>query len=192
MIAFLEGTLAARHEDRLTVQSGAVGLWVFVPRPLAERLAVGQPVALHTHLVVREDALTLYGFETAEARDLFILLLGVNGVGPRLALAILSALTPAALRRAVFQEQADVFRRVPGVGKKTAQKIVLHLQDRLRPEDTLTAVAALPDADGEVLEALIALGYSVVEAQTAIQSLPGDAPPDVETRLRLALQSLSR
>ncbi|HFC09147.1 MAG TPA: Holliday junction branch migration protein RuvA [Chloroflexi bacterium] len=192
MIAFLEGTLAARHEDRLTVQIGAMGLWVFVPRPLAERLTVGQPVALHTHLVVREDALTLYGFETAEARDLFILLLGVNGVGPRLALAILSALTPAALRRAVFQEQADVFQRVPGVGKKTAQKIVLHLQDRLRPEDTLTAVAALPDADGEVLEALIALGYSVVEAQTAIQSLPGDAPPDVETRLRLALQSLSR
>ena len=75
MIAFLEGTLAARHEDRLTVQIGAMGLWVFVPRPLAERLTVGQPVALHTHLVVREDALTLYGFETAEARDLFILLL---------------------------------------------------------------------------------------------------------------------
>ncbi len=192
MIAFLEGTLAARHEDRLTVQVGAVGLWVFVPRPLAERLTVGQPVALHTHLVVREDALTLYGFETAEARDLFILLLGVNGVGPRLALSILSALAPTALRRAVFQEQADVFQRVPGVGKKTAQKIVLHLQDRLRPDDTLTAVAALPDADSEVLEALIALGYSVVEAQTAIQALPSDAPPDVETRLRLALQSLSR
>ncbi len=192
MIAFLEGTLASRHEDRLTVQMGAVGLWVFVPRPLADRLTVGQPVALHTHLVVREDALTLYGFETAEARDLFILLLGVNGVGPRLALAILSALTPAALRRAVFQEQADVFQRVPGVGKKTAQKIVLHLQDRLRPEDTLTAVAAMPDVDSEVLEALIALGYSVVEAQTAIQALPSNGPSDVETRLRLALQSLSR
>ncbi len=192
MIAFLEGTLASRHEDRLTVQLGAVGLWVFVPRPLADRLTVGQAVALHTHLVVREDALTLYGFDTAEARDLFILLLGVNGVGPRLALSILSALTPATLRRAVFQEQADVFQRVPGVGKKTAQKIVLHLQDRLRPEDTLTAVAAMPDADSEVLEALIALGYSVVEAQTAIQALPSDAPPDVETRLRLALQSLSR
>lgn len=192
MIAFLEGTLASRHEDRLTVQMGAVGLWVFVPRPLADRLTVGQSVALHTHLVVREDALTLYGFETAEARDLFILLLGVNGVGPRLALAILSALTPAALRRAVFQEQADVFQRVPGVGKKTAQKIVLHLQDRLRPEDTLTAVAAMPDVDSEVLEALIALGYSVVEAQTAIQALPSNGPSDVETRLRLALQSLSR
>jgi Holliday junction DNA helicase RuvA len=192
MIAFLEGTLAARTEDRLTVQTGPVGLWVFVPRPLAERLTIGQPLALHTYLVVREDALTLYGFETAEARDLFVLLLGVNGVGPRLALTILSALTPAALRRAVAQEQADVFQRVPGVGKKTAQKIVLHLQDRLRPEDTLSAVAALPDADSEVLEALIALGYSVVEAQTAIQALPSDAPPDVETRLRLALRSLSR
>ncbi len=192
MIAFLEGVVVSREENRLTVQMGALGVWVWVPRALAERASVGQSVALHTYLVVREDALTLYGFETAEARDLFVMLLGVNGVGPRLALAVLSALSPAALRRAVFQEQPDVFQRVPGVGKKTAQKIVLHLQDRLTPEETLTSVAALPDTDTEVLEALTALGYSVVEAQAAIQALPADAPPDVETRLRLALQYFSR
>ena len=192
MIASLEGLVVHRAENRLTVQVGPVGLWVWVPRALAEQASTGKSVALHTYLVVREDALTLYGFDTAEARDLFVLLLGVNGVGPRLALAVLSALSPAALRRAVFQEQPDIFQRVPGVGKKTAQKIVLHLQDRLTPEETLTSVAAMPDTDTEVLEALTALGYSVVEAQAAIQSLPSDAPHDVETRLRLALQYFSR
>ncbi len=192
MIALLEGTVVAREENRLTLRVGAVGVWVWVPRPLAEQAALGQPLALHTYLVVREEALTLYGFATAEERDLFALLLGVNGIGPRLALTVLSALSPAALRRAVFQEQADVFQRVPGVGKKTAQKIVLHLQDKLKPEETLGAVASLPDVDTEVLEALTALGYSVVEAQTAIQSLPADAPMDVETRLRLALRYFSR
>ena len=192
MIALLEGTVVARKENRLTLQVGAVGVWVWVPRPLAGQATPGQPLALHTYLVVREDALTLYGFATAEERDLFALLLGVNGIGPRLALMVLSALSPAALRRAVFQEQADVFQRVPGVGKKTAQEIVLHLQDKLKPEETLGAVVSLPDVDTEVLEALTALGYSVVEAQTAIQSLPADAPQDVETRLRLALQYFGR
>ncbi len=192
MLSFLEGTVTARQDDRLTVRLGPVGLWVYVPRPLAEQAVVGRTVALHTYLVVREDALTLYGFETEETRDLFGLLLGVNGVGPRLALAILSALSPAALRRAVFQEEAEVFRRVPGVGKKTAQKIVLHLQDRLKAEDTLSQVASLAEADTEVLDALIALGYSVVEAQAALQAIPADTPQDVETRLRLALQYFSR
>ena len=192
MIAFLEGTLASREGDRLTVQVGAVGMWVWVPRPFAERLTAGHVVSLHTYLVVREDSLALYGFETPEARELFSLLLGVNGVGPRLALAILSSLTSAALRRAVFEEQAEVIQQVPGVGKKTAHKIVLHLQDRLKPEEALNAIAAFPEVDAEVLEALTALGYSVVEAQTAIQSLPSDAPKDVETRLRLALRYFSR
>ena len=192
MIATLEGIVAGRQDDRLTLQMGAVGVWVFVPRPLAERAVQGQPLRLHTHLVVREDALALYGFETPEARDLFTLLLGVNGVGPRLALVILSSLSVAAIRRAVQQEQAEIFQRVPGVGKKTAQKIVLHLHGRLKPEDALAAVADMTDVDSEVLEALTALGYSVVEAQTAIQSLPHDAPQDVETRLRLALQHFSR
>ncbi len=192
MLAFLEGTVIARQDDRLTLRTGPVGLWVYVPRLLAEQAAIGRPLALHTYLVVRQDMLTLYGFETEEARDLFALLLGVNGVGPRLALAILSALSPAALRRAVFQEDAEVFRRVPGVGKKTAQKIVLHLQDQLKAEDTLAHVASLPDVDAEVLDALVALGYSIVEAQAALQSLPSDAPQNVETRLRLALRYFSR
>src|SRR5262249_33274983 len=140
------------------------------------------------HLVVREDALNLYGFETQADRELFDMLLGVDGVGPRLGLAVLSTLSIDAVQRAVFAEEADILSRVPGVGKKTAQKIILYLHDRLKPADALAKVAALSDKDGEVLAALTALGYSVIEAQTAIQSIPKDAPDDVEERLRLSLQ----
>jgi Holliday junction DNA helicase RuvA len=96
-----------------------------------------------------------------------------------------------AIQHAVIAEQSEVLGRVPGVGKKTAQKIVLYLQDRLKPSDSLSKLAAFSDRDEEVLAALTALGYSVIEAQTAIQALPRDAPDDVEERLRLALQSFS-
>lgn len=192
MIGYLEGRVSAKQDDRLLVLAGPVGLWVTVPRPLWEQTVVGEVWAGPTHLVVREDALTLYGFATPEERDLFVTLLGVNGVGPRLALSILSTLTPAAIRRAVFQEQPEVLHRVPGVGRKTAQRILLHLQDVLQPEEGLGEVAALAEVDAAVLDALVALGYSVVEAQAALQSLPKEAPPDVEERLRLALRYFSR
>ncbi len=192
MIALLEGSVAHKEEGRLILQVGAVGVWVFVPRQLAEQAKIGQTLALHTYLVVREDSLSLYGFATAEERDLFVLLLGVNGVGPRLALSVISTLSPSALRRAVFQEQPEIIGRVPGVGKRTAQKILLHLQGRIAPQEDLAAVADLAEVDTEVLDALVALGYSVVEAQSAIQSIPKDAPQDVEERLRLALQHFSK
>ena len=115
-------------------------------------------------------------------------LLGVNGVGPRVSLSVLSTLTLEAVQRAVLAEESEILARVPGVGKKTAQKIVLHLHDRLKPVGGLEKLAALSDKDGEVLAALTTLGYSVIEAQTAIQSLPADASESVEERLRLALQ----
>ncbi len=189
MIAQLRGTVAEVQTDRLVVVIGGVGVWVSVTGEMSQGVRVGELISLYTHLVVREDALTLYGFASAEERDYFVLLLGVNGVGPRLALAILSTLNPAAIRRAVFAEQAEVFHRVPGVGSKTAQRILIHLQGRLEAGDDLSAVAQMADADTQVLEALVALGYSVVEAQAALQSIPKDAPEeDVEARLRLALQ----
>ena len=169
-------------------ESGGVGLQVFVPAPSRDGLHPGASLALYTHLVVREDLLALYGFETKEEREYFTLLLGVNGVGPRLALAVLSVLSTDALRRAVFHEQVDVFSRVPGVGRKTAQKILLQVQDRIPAEAGLEPVATFSDIDGEVLGALTALGYSVVEAQAALQSIPRDTPQDVEVRLRIALQ----
>ncbi len=143
---------------------------------------------LYTHLVVRQDALILYGFESQADRELFNVLLGVDGVGPKVALSVLSSMTLDSIQRAVFADEGDVLSRIPGVGKKTAQKMALHLKDKLKPTDALARVAAMSDTDSEVLAALTALGYSVVEAQTAIQSLAKDAPDDTEEQLRLALQ----
>jgi holliday junction DNA helicase RuvA len=188
MIATLRGEVSQIEENALVVEVGGVGLRVFVPTPVRTRFKAGEVVLLYTHLVVREDALTLYGFESQADRELFNTLLGVDGVGPKVALSVLSTMTLDAIQRAVFAEEADVLSRVPGVGKKTAQKMALHLKDKLKPTDALSKVAAMSDTDGEVLAALTALGYSVIEAQTAIQSIPKDTPDDVEERLRLALQ----
>jgi Holliday junction DNA helicase RuvA len=191
MIATLRGEITQIENAAIVIEVGGVGLRVFVPAPLRERSKVGEAVFLYTHIVVREDAWSLYGFELQADRDLFILLLGVDGVGPKVALSVLSTLDLDAVQRAVFNDQAELLSRVPGVGKKTAQKIVLHLHDRLRPTSGLERLSTMSDTDSEVLAALTALGYSVVEAQTAIQSLPKDAPPDVEERLRMALQQFT-
>jgi len=191
MISSLNGHITEKGPDYAIVEIGGVGLRVFIPAPSLDNFQAGEMAFLHTHLVVREDSLTLYGFETTEEREFFNLLLGVSGVGPRLALATLSTLNTDAIRRAVFSEQPEVFTRVPGIGKKSAQKILLHLQDRVQAMDGLEHVAALDDADTQTIDALVALGYSIVEAQTALQSIPRDAPKDVETRIRLALQYFS-
>jgi Holliday junction DNA helicase RuvA len=170
------------------VEVSGVGMRVFVPSPLRDKLRVGEMVLLYTHLVVREDALSLYGFETVAERGLFNMLLGVDGVGPKVALSVLSTLSIDSVQRAVFNEQEEILHRVPGVGKKTAQKIILNLHDRLKPVSGLENVAAMSDTDSQVLAALTALGYSVVEAQSALQAIPKDAPEELEERLRLALQ----
>jgi Holliday junction DNA helicase RuvA len=191
MIASLSGRIADMGVDYIVVEIGSIGLLVYVPAQHRQQMRVGESIQLHTYLVVREDSLTLYGFATPEEREFFVLLLGVSGVGPRLALAILSTLNPDAIRRAVFSEQAEILNRVPGIGRKTAQKIMLHLQDRIKDVAGLEPVAAMDDVDTQVLEALVALGYSVVEAQAAIQAIPRDTPDDVETRIRMALQYFS-
>ncbi|HSG46004.1 MAG TPA: Holliday junction branch migration protein RuvA [Anaerolineales bacterium] len=188
MIATLRGEISQIEENALILEVGGVGLRVLVPTPLRTKAKAGEKVFLFTHLQVREDALTLYGFESQSDRELFNILLGVDGVGPKVALSVLSTMTLDAIQRAVFADEPEVLSRVPGVGKKTAQKMGLHLKDKLKPTDTLAEVAAMTDKDSEVLAALTALGYSVVEAQAAIQSLPKDAPEDTEERLRLSLQ----
>jgi len=187
MIATIRGEITQIEDNALIIEVGGVGLRVLAPAPLRGRMKVGETTFLYTHLIVRETELTLYGFESQADRDLFNLLLGVDKVGPKVALSVLSTMNIEAVQRAVFSDEPELLSRVPGVGKKSAQKIALHLKDRLKPIDTLASVAAMSDSDSEVLAALTALGYSVVEGQAAIQSLPKDAPDEVEERLRLAL-----
>ena len=188
MIATLRGEITQIEENALVVEVGGIGLRVFAPAPLRDKFKAGEIVLLYTHLVVRETELSLYGFETAADRSLFTTLLGVDGVGPKVALSVLSTLNVDTVQRAIFNDEAELFSRVPGVGKKTAQKIMLYLHDRLKPTGAFQAMAAMSDTDSEVLAALTSLGYSVVEAQTALQSLGKDAPEDVEERLRMTLQ----
>lgn len=192
MIVHIQGEVVSAGQDRLTMQMGGFGVQVFVPVSLAKQTQPGEMVFLHTNLVVREDGWTLYGFEREIDRDFFVLLIGVNGIGPRLALAVLSTLSVDVIRRAVLAEQADIFARVPGVGKKTGQKIVLYLQGKVGEAGEMRETVGLLDIDTEVLEALTGLGYSVIEAQTAIQSIPRDAPQTVEERLRIALQFFNK
>ena len=187
MIATLRGEISQIEDNALIVEVGGVGMRVFVPAPMRTNAKAGEVMFMFTHLVVREDALTLYGFESQADRDLFNILLGVDGVGPKVALSVLSTMTIDSIQRAIFADEADLLSKVPGVGKKTAQKMALHLKDKLKPSDALAKLAVLADYDSEVLAALTALGYSVVEAQAAIQSLPKDAPKEVEERLRVAL-----
>lgn len=188
MIATVRGQVIHVEDNALILEVGGIGLRIFVPRALLGKVRNGEGLLLHTHLVVRADALTLYGFETTAEREVFNLLLGVEGIGPKTALAILSALSVETIRRAVSEKEPELLARVPGVGAKTAQRIILALQDRFKAGDVLSQIAALSDVDSQILAALTALGYSVVEAQTALQSLPPNAPRELEERLRLALQ----
>ena len=191
MISILHGNVISQESDGIIVDVNGVGFHVLVPAPLRDSLQPGENIYLYTRLIVREDAWILCGFETKEGKEVFDLLLSVNGVGPRLAMSILSTLTPDTIRRAVFNEQSEVFNRVPGIGNKTAQKIVLHLQDRLPSGEGLEPLSRISEVDTEVLSALTTLGYSLVEAQAALQYIPRDTPQDVEARLRIALQYFS-
>lgn len=191
MISSLEGQVIEVDTDYLVMKVGGVGFQVFVPSHIKGKIQVGKSIQLYTHLSVREDNLSLYGFYTLEEREFFLLLLGVNGIGPKLALAGISTLNPDAIRRAVLSEQSEIFIRIPGIGKKTAQRILLHLTGKITPVDGIEAISSLSDQDTEIIEALVSLGYSVVEAQTALQTIPQDAPNDIETRIRLALQFFS-
>ena len=189
MIASIHGkVLECNEADSLVIGVGGIGLLVYTTTQILEHLRPGDEINLFTYLVVREGSLTLYGYESSEERSLFEMLLGVNGVGPRLALAVLSSLSIDAIRMAIVHEQPEVLSSVPGVGKKTAQKILLQLQDKIQMVHGVEAVSVVSDVDAEVISALTTLGYSVVEAQSAVQSVPRDAPENVEDRLRLALQ----
>jgi Holliday junction DNA helicase RuvA len=191
VIASLHGVLQQIGDGELILEVGGVGLRVAVPRlVLQEAPKVGQPMFLLTCLVVRESSLSLYGFSTAEQREIFEMLLQVGGVGPRLALAVLSHLSPDLLRSAVANNQPDALATVPGIGRKTAEKIIFHLKDRL--ELPMIGMGLPSELDTEVLAVLTTLGYSLVEAQAALQSVPSDSPEDIETRVKQALTYFAR
>lgn len=191
MIASIHGEVIAKGDDYLIIEMGGLGIQVFVTSTVCNEKRITDKVLLQTHFVVREESLTLFGFETLQEKEFFNLLLGVQGVGPRTALAALSTLSVDAIRRAVLSEQSEVFSRIPGVGSKTAKKILLQLQGKMGEDFTTGFVRGFVDVDSDVIDALTNLGYSIVEAQAAIQSLPKDAPKDLENRLRLALQYYS-
>jgi holliday junction DNA helicase RuvA len=191
MIASVRGAVQKIGKDHLVLNVGGVGLRLFTPRTVLEDVGgIGRSLNLYTHLIVRETELTLYGFNNEEDLALFELLLGVSGVGPKAALAILSTLSPELLQSAVSREEASVLQRAPGIGKKTAERIMFHLRDKL----DLTAVASMSlvsDIDADVIEVLTSLGFSVVEAQTAIQQLPREVK-EIDARVQLALQHLDQ
>jgi Holliday junction DNA helicase RuvA len=191
MIRMVRGTVMARGKDYLVIDVNGVGYKVFVPEPAALAANSHEELMLHTYLQVREDALNLFGFADAEELAMFELLLAVNGVGPKVALAALSVLSPDMLRMAVAAEEPALIARVPGVGKRTAEKIVLELRDKIKQPSSLQTIAYATDVDSEVIDALISLGYSVVEAQRAVQKLPKEAE-GVEERLRLALSQFTQ
>ena len=187
MIANLKGRIAALGKDYIIVDVGGIGFKVYVPTPLLEKWGgPGHQVELFTHLHVRENELALYGCESEEELALFEQLLSVSGVGPKVALSILSSVPAESLRMAIARGNAEVLARVHGIGPKMARKIVFHLKDKIGAELGPEAVPFLTEADAEVIAALTSLGYSVVEAQAALQSLP-DEEMSLEERIRLAL-----
>ena len=191
MISTITGEIIQVFDGQVVINVGGLGFLVNITEAACLDSRPGMRKAFHTFLVVREDQLALYGFETIEERDLFIHLIGVGGIGPKTALVALSTLSPEAVRRAITSDQPEIFTRVPGIGRKTAQKIILDLQGKIQPLEPLEAAAKMDDVDVEVMEALTALGYSVVEAQAALQYLGREEDSDAETRLRKALQYFS-
>jgi Holliday junction DNA helicase RuvA len=188
MIASVQGALTATGKDFVIVNVGGLGLRVFVPQTLLNGSAgLGEEIVLFTHLHVRENELTLYGCATEEELFLFRLLLGVSGIGPKVALAILSTLPPDHLRAAIAQEDVTTLARVPGIGPKTAKKLVFDLKDKVDVEVTTGELQpTITEADVDLIAALTGLGYSVAEAQAAIQALPQEPLP-LEERVRLSL-----
>jgi len=191
MIATITGEISHILDEQVIVNVGGVGLLLNLTEDARLNCRPGAKKAFHTYLVVREDHLSLYGFETMEERDLFVHLISVAGVGPKTALAALATLAPESIRRAITGDQPEVFSRVPGIGKKIAQKIILDLQGKIQPLEPLEAASRMDETDTEVMEALTALGYSIVEAQAAVQSLGKNEDDNAEARLRKALQYFS-
>lgn len=189
MIASVKGKLQAVGDHYVVVDVGGVGFRVRTTQTLVDHATPGKTIELHTHMVVRENEISLYGFESTEEVDLFGVLLGVTGIGPRTALNILSAFSPETLRGVIGQGDVAALARVPGIGRKTAQRLALDLKDRLGAGGPGAAMPSLSAADADALNALTALGYSLSEAQEALSAVPPDVQ-GLDERILAALRAL--
>lgn len=197
MIASVRGTVAALGPDGAVVEVGGVGLAVSCSPGTLARLRLGEPARLATSLVVREDSLTLYGFADDASKQLFELLQTASGVGPRLAQAVLAVLTPDAVRTAIATGDTATLTRVPGIGKKGAERLVLELRDRVGPATGEAAGALVAGAWHEqVRQALVGLGWTAGQAEQAVaavaQTVDGGPPPPVPVLLKQAIRLLGR
>ena len=192
MIAAIKGRLVGRMGESLLVDIGPLVLQIHTSgTTIADAGEPGAEVRLHTHLHVREDQIALYGFGTTEELALFNVLLNVTGIGPRVAANILGATRPEPLLNAISAEDVAFLSRLPGVGKKTAARIILDLRGKLASIGGVSAGAVAGSVDSEVVEALQALGYTAAEANQAVVRLPRDSNASVEERIVAALQSMS-
>jgi holliday junction DNA helicase RuvA len=180
VIASVRGEVLVRRPDHVVVESGGVGYRLAVSTETLKTVpARGKPVALQTHLVVRDDAMHLYGFASEEERDLFLSLISVSQIGPRVAVAILSGGTPRELMRAIAAGDAKRFQAVPGVGKRTAERIIVELREKVAGELEEGIAAASPDEDGDqrrlARDGLMHLGYTLTEADKLLDGAEGDS-----------------
>lgn len=204
MFSYIKGTLAEVFEDVIVVEGGNIGWNIHVPLSVLDRLPrIGQEVQIFTSFQVREDAMTLYGFLNRQDLQMFRLLLGVTGIGPKAALGILSTLPPHQLRMAIISEDVKSLSKAPGIGAKTAKRLILDLKDRISAGDVLSGGGSF--ADGEVpapvdsaagaakeaIQALVALGYSLTEASKAVNQVSGAEEMTVEEVLKASLKYLA-
>ena len=203
MIGYLKGEIAAIYEDRVIIEVSGVGYNVFMPATSLDLIdGVGINIRIYTYLSVREDAMTLYGFLTKDDLDLYRMLITVNGIGPKGALSLLSVMTAEQLRFAILSGDAKQIGKAPGVGPKTAQRVIIDLKDRIDTATLFDTSSYTGNTDKgcghtltkvfeEAAEALTALGYSQSDSYKAVKSIDAGEDPDVETVLKLALSYLS-
>lgn len=196
MIASIQGVLEARRAGYVIIRTGGFGIRVFAPTTTLNRLGdAGSEVSLYTHFYVREDGMALYGFSSEEDRDAFEQLIGISGVGPKIALALLSMMDAQTFYKAIADEDQQRLALTPGVGKKLAAKLVLELKGKLPSLVALGGAGATSPGgkiQSEVLEALMGLGFSAAEAQAALSKIPQDRPMTLEEQITVALRSFAR
>ncbi len=188
MIAGINGKLESLSSDWAIINVGGISFQVYTSTSTLSTLgAIGREVRLHTHLHLREDNATLYGFASAEERELFQTLIGVSGLGPKLAIAMLSAMNVERLTMAIATGSTDLLTAIPGIGKKMAQRVVLELKEKIGAGWVTTPAAELIQENAEVVSALTSLGYSAAEAARAVATIPPSSDLSLEEKIKLAL-----